>query len=94
MLSLPITMAHRTSPDHLTAAGLRFDIGTEEQTPARCSRAKCLWAVMFGRVAEWFKAAVLKTAVGESLPWVRIPPLPPAIFGAAQRPHNAAEAKF
>jgi hypothetical protein len=28
-------------------------------------------------VAEWFKAAVLKTAVGESLPWVRIPPLPP-----------------
>jgi hypothetical protein len=32
-----------------------------------------------GRVAEWFKAAVLKTAVGESLPWVRIPPLPPNI---------------
>ena len=30
-----------------------------------------------GRVAEWFKAAVLKTAVGESPPWVRIPPLPP-----------------
>jgi hypothetical protein len=28
-------------------------------------------------VAEWFKAAVLKTAVGESPPWVRIPPLPP-----------------
>ena len=31
-----------------------------------------------GRVAEWFKAAVLKTAVGATLPWVRIPPLPPA----------------
>ena len=30
-----------------------------------------------GRVAEWFKAAVLKTAVGGSLPWVRIPPRPP-----------------
>jgi hypothetical protein len=30
-----------------------------------------------GRVAEWFKAAVLKTAVGASPPWVRIPPLPP-----------------
>ena len=30
-----------------------------------------------GRVAEWFKAAVLKTAVGESPPWVRIPPRPP-----------------
>ena len=30
-----------------------------------------------GRVAEWFKAAVLKTARGASLSWVRIPPLPP-----------------
>ncbi len=30
-----------------------------------------------GQVAEWFKAAVLKTAVGESSPWVRIPPCPP-----------------
>ena len=30
-----------------------------------------------GRVAEWFKAAVLKPAVGASPPWVRIPPLPP-----------------
>ncbi len=30
-----------------------------------------------GRVAEWFKAAVLKTAEGASLPWVRIPPRPP-----------------
>ncbi len=28
-------------------------------------------------MAEWFKAAVLKTAVGGSLPWVRIPPCPP-----------------
>ncbi len=31
----------------------------------------------FGEVAERFKAAVLKTAVGASLPWVRIPPSPP-----------------
>ena len=30
-------------------------------------------------MAEWFKAAVLKTAVGESLPWVRIPPCPPVL---------------
>src|SRR3546814_18291031 len=30
-----------------------------------------------GQVAEWFKAAVLKTAVGASSPWVRIPPCPP-----------------
>ena len=33
-----------------------------------------------GRVAEWFKAAVLKTAVGATPPWVRIPPLPPIIW--------------
>ena len=32
-----------------------------------------------GEVAEWFKAAVLKTAVGASSPWVRIPPSPPII---------------
>jgi hypothetical protein len=30
----------------------------------------------FGWVAEWFKAPVLKTGVGESPPWVRIPPHP------------------
>jgi hypothetical protein len=30
-----------------------------------------------GRVAEWSIAAVLKTAVGGSSPWVRIPPRPP-----------------
>ena len=28
-------------------------------------------------MAEWFKAAVLKTARGATLSWVRIPPLPP-----------------
>jgi hypothetical protein len=32
-----------------------------------------------GEMAEWFKAAVLKTAVGVSLPWVRIPLSPPPI---------------
>ena len=31
-----------------------------------------------GWVAEWFKAPVLKTGVGASPPWVRIPPHPPA----------------
>ncbi len=30
-----------------------------------------------GWVAEWFKAAVLKTAVRATVPWVRIPPHPP-----------------
>jgi hypothetical protein len=31
----------------------------------------------YGEVAEWFKAADLKSAVGASLPRVRIPPSPP-----------------
>src|SRR5262249_13056083 len=31
----------------------------------------------YGRVAEWFKAPVLKTGVPARVPWVRIPPLPP-----------------
>ena len=33
---------------------------------------------MDGGVAEWLNAPVLKTDVGESLPWVRIPPPPPS----------------
>ena len=33
-----------------------------------------------GGVAEWLNAPVLKTDVGESLPWVRIPPPPPYAF--------------
>lgn len=33
--------------------------------------------VACGRVAEWTKAAVSKTAVRATVPWVRIPPLPP-----------------
>jgi hypothetical protein len=32
----------------------------------------------FGEVAEWFKAAVLKTVEVERLPGVRIPSSPPA----------------
>ena len=33
-----------------------------------------------GGVAEWLNAPVLKTDVGESLPWVRIPPPPPSFI--------------
>jgi len=36
-----------------------------------------------GWVAEWFKAPVLKTGVGASPPWVRIPPHPPTCFAPA-----------
>ena len=34
---------------------------------------------LFGELAEWFKAPVLKTGVGSRPPWVRIPPRPPAL---------------
>ena len=40
----------------------------------------------FGRVAEWFKAAVLKTAVGSRPPWVRIPPRPGSPVNAFRTP--------
>ncbi len=36
----------------------------------------------FGEVAEWSKAAVLKTAVPARVPWVRIPPSPQKNGGA------------
>ncbi len=39
-------------------------------------------ALCHGAVAEWLKAAVLKTAVRESVPGVRIPPAP---FGSMER---------
>jgi hypothetical protein len=49
-----------------------------------------------GRVAEWFKAPVLKTGVPARVPWVRIPPLPPRSlrvrFGAASRDEAQGEA--
>ena len=32
---------------------------------------------LYGSVTEWFKVLVLKTSGRESVPWVRIPPLPP-----------------
>ena len=40
----------------------------------------CSYAEFVGGVAEWLNAPVLKTDVGESLPWVRIPPPPPFNF--------------
>jgi hypothetical protein len=54
-------------------------------------------------MAEWFKAAVLKTAAGASPPWVRIPLLPPmaidiacvlATLGFVPLPYPAAGARL
>ena len=53
------------------------------------ARPIALWRRPCGQVAEWFKAAVLKTAVGASSPWVRIPPCPPS--GEMQSPIFPAE---
>ena len=39
----------------------------------------------WGWVAEWLKAAVLKTAVRASVPWVRIPPHPPTSHSETSR---------
>ena len=43
----------------------------------------------FGWVAEWTKAAVLKTAVRVTVPGVRIPPHPPLYFAPYGRKANA-----
>jgi hypothetical protein len=44
----------------------------------------------FGEVAEWFKAAVLKTVEVERLPGVRIPSSPPASSSPARAPQAQA----
>ena len=45
---------------------------------------------MQGRVAEWFKALVLKTSDGATYPWVRIPPLPPGTIPDTSDKHQKA----
>ncbi len=42
----------------------------------------CILKSVYGEVAEWLKAAVLKTVESSRAPWVRIPPSPPRVcFG-------------
>ncbi len=50
---------------------------TSRAHPVKCIAHSAGQPRASGSVAEWFKALVLKTSVGGSLPWVRIPPLPP-----------------
>ena len=60
-------------------------VATRRQMPAAKylhSGAEPIWrrtARLHGEVAEWSNAPVLKTGVGASPPWVRIPPSPPII---------------
>jgi hypothetical protein len=35
--------------------------------------------IIYGEMTEWLKVAVLKTAVPETVPWVRIPLSPPDV---------------
>ena len=69
--------AHQV-PDSISMAKIRasgFASGVRFQRSLRQARGAC--RSIDGEMAEWFKAAVLKTAVGASLPWVRIPLSPP-----------------
>ena len=62
--------------------------GRSDKVSLAAARPRAMGAGI-GQVAEWFKAAVLKTAVGASSPWVRIPPCPPS--GEMQSPIFPAE---
>src|SRR3954464_15761245 len=52
---------------------------TAEKTHYHCGpgRAKALPTTVHGEVAEWSNVPDSKSGVGESQPWVRIPPSPP-----------------
>src|SRR3954464_847448 len=52
---------------------------TAEKTHYHCGpgRAKALPTTVPGEVAEWSNVPDSKSGVGESQPWVRIPPSPP-----------------
>lgn len=66
-------------PDnHMSVCGCRFRKHANRPFPRIHSFANSLNSSN-GRVAEWFKAPVLKTGVPARVPWVRIPPLPPVM---------------
>src|SRR5580658_2473743 len=46
-----------------------------------------------GRVAEWLKAPDSKSGLGETLTWVRIPPLPPYLAGSVDWPVTAGRGR-
>jgi hypothetical protein len=58
----------------------------------RKSRIKATLAVR-GEVAEWFKAAVLKTAEPLRVPWVQIPPSPNPATGSRRFDLRAASSE-
>ena len=77
MSKLAIFMASMLAERCLRASD--YAPGQRQSVARRDIDCQRRYRVAQGQVAEWFKAAVLKTAVGESSPWVRIPPCPPPI---------------
>ncbi len=75
MLSTPPwqTWARRSKRDRW------FAMGQQSAAFVLCCAVKISIKSTIGRVAEWFKAPVLKTGVPARVPWVRIPPLPPTL---------------
>ncbi len=61
----------------LTISGIRPRPPFQNRSAARMRSEPRRCRAGRGSVAEWFKALVLKTSVGGTPPWVRIPPLPP-----------------
>src|SRR5579884_3883412 len=55
------------------------DWANELARHAQSCEVLCLSFDAVGRVAEWLKAPDSKSGVGATLPWVRIPPLPPSL---------------
>src|SRR5258707_14930539 len=69
-----------------TKAGRAEDGGCAQDQPNLPKRRVLTYLIFRGRVAEWFKAPVLKTGRGSRLSGVRIPPRPPLFRASAGRP--------
>jgi hypothetical protein len=72
-----VQKAH-VQPDSPSPAG-RPERGCRARPPRLPNAAGAGMSASAGEMAEWFKAAVLKTAVGATPPWVRIPLSPPLL---------------
>ena len=84
------TVKFHFRPDWIGAGRSAMLASQETTQESRLGTSRRLLRWNCGRVAEWFKAAVLKTAAGQSPPWVRIPPLPPL----QNRTANAGRSRF
>jgi hypothetical protein len=74
--------------------GVGWQSGSKRALSPQASSRFAKQRQWFGRVAEWFKAPVLKTGVPARVPWVRIPPLPPVscspLFAFVRNPQLSA----